>query len=579
MGAVRLGRISLRWCQWCNVPLVELEVCGACDRDSAPVELTPPGDYRPAFDFDIRRIRETVDGQFGEGVGRLLLPDGHLVVLNKCPGVDAMDEVVCDGMVLGTQVFEPGSGWRYVCRLEGALRIEDALERGWVRVYDDAVPFVQKGASLMAVGVLDADEGIKIGDEVIMVDESGKAIATGRARMTGSEMVAANRNAAVKTRWRSVKGEPPPEPKPATWDDAVRANAPALDERVEKARSYILRTTRRYEDLPVVVSVSGGKDSLATLLLVQDASLEPTLLFIDTGLEFPETIENVRRTAGDLPLLIEEAGDAFWRAVGHFGPPAKDFRWCCKTCKLGPTAKLVRERFPNGVLSFIGQRQYESAQRYEKGNVWRNPWVPGQVGASPIQRWPSLLVWLYLFSKGAEYNPLYERGMERIGCWLCPAADLAELETVKEHAPDWERWQELLASFARERELPGEWAGLGLWRWRVLPKGIGDFLTASGRRELLEICQERKMSGKEEPILTDEQEILVRELSCITGEGNDPEPARRKALYCVGCGICLSLCQNGALRIEGGRAHADPGRCVGCGECVHPCPVVEYSPR
>ena len=193
------------------------------------------------------------------------------------------------------------------------------------------------------------------------------------------------------------------------------------------------KTVNRYSELPVAVSISGGKDSLATLLLVLEAGIRPKLIFTNTGLEFPETVENVKRTAEkyDLEIYIGEAGDAFWRALEHFGPPAKDFRWCCKTCKLGPTASMIRQHFPDGVLSFIGQRQYESAQRYEKGNIWENPWVPGQIGASPIQNWPALLVWLYIFQQKGDYNPLYERGMERIGCWLCPASDLGEMEEVQ----------------------------------------------------------------------------------------------------------------------------------------------------
>ena len=33
------------------------------------VEITPPGDVRPAFEHDIEHIRSVVDKQFGEGTG------------------------------------------------------------------------------------------------------------------------------------------------------------------------------------------------------------------------------------------------------------------------------------------------------------------------------------------------------------------------------------------------------------------------------------------------------------------------------------------------------------------------------
>ncbi len=225
-----------------------------------------------------------------------------------------------------------------------------------------------------------------------------------------------------------------------------------------------------------MVSYSGGKDSLATLLLVLEAGIRPKLLFLDTGLEFPEPIENVRRTAQrhDLELICEEAGSAFWDNLDHFGPPGKDFRWCCKTCKLGPATRAIEENFEGEVLSFIGQRANESKQRAGKGRVWRNPWVPRQLGASPIQKWNALDVWLYIFREGAEYNPIYEAGADRIGCWLCPASDMAEYETLCSRHPDIGRWTDFLRRHARERNYPEDWVNFNLWRWRRPPAHLDE---------------------------------------------------------------------------------------------------------
>jgi len=234
-------------------------------------------------------------------------------------------------------------------------------------------------------------------------------------------------------------------------------------------------------------------------------------------------------------------------------------------------AKLIREHFPDGVLSFIGQRQYESSQRYEKGNVWRNPWVPGQVGASPIQNWPSLLVWLYLFQQGAEYNRLYERGLERIGCWLCPATDMGEFADIEKYAETSGLWQQALSRFAEERGLPPEWRGYGLWRWKVLPKGMLDFLRENG----IEAPTVRgPRPGEAQP--TAAELARLERFSCIS---DDAYAVRMKALRCMGCGICVSVCGAGALRIERGRVEVDPEKCTGCGKCLHPCVVVDFEPR
>lgn len=573
MGAVRLGRISLRWCMKCNLPLVELERCSICREESKPVDITPPGDYRPAFDHDIEQIRKTIDKKYGPGTGLAMIPEGNLVVLNKSPGVDILDEIVMQGRVLGSHVYEPGMGWRFICRIEGARRIASTITKSWAIVDEGAIPYIRKGASTMAVGVLDADPGIQIEDEVVVLSKDKVAISTGRARMTGQEMVQAEREAAIKSRWYKEVPESVELSSGQTWQDAVKGNERKLEKKRRKSKSHIRNTANRYSELPVAVSISGGKDSLATLLLVLGAGIRPKLIFTDTGLEFPETLDNVKKTAEkyDLELFIEEAGDAFWRALEHFGPPAKDFRWCCKTCKLGPTASLIRQHFPDGVLSFIGQRQYESAQRYEKGNVWENPWVPGQIGASPIQNWPALLVWLYIFQQKGDYNPLYERGMERIGCWLCPASDLGEIEEVQKHSTQNEQWQKALADHAEQKGLPKEWLEYGLWRWKVLPKGMADFLN----QNKIDIPAEKSRAGQDDA-LTVEEEVRIEQFSKIS---NDERSVRMKALYCVGCGICVSRCEFDALEIVDFKVEIDPEKCTGCGKCLHPCVVVDFSPR
>ncbi|UCG68751.1 MAG: hypothetical protein JSV09_13245, partial [Thermoplasmata archaeon] len=65
MGIVRLGRLALRWCFRCNLPVLESKECGICEKETKEVKLTPPGDVRPAFEGDLKLIREIIDIQFG----------------------------------------------------------------------------------------------------------------------------------------------------------------------------------------------------------------------------------------------------------------------------------------------------------------------------------------------------------------------------------------------------------------------------------------------------------------------------------------------------------------------------------
>jgi len=80
--------------------------------------------------------------------------------------------------------------------LTGAARLEP-LGRYIVRIGD----LLPKG-SLLAPGVVEADEQIRPGDEVILAGD--KAFGVGRARMSGWEMMRSRRGVAVEI--RHIKG-------------------------------------------------------------------------------------------------------------------------------------------------------------------------------------------------------------------------------------------------------------------------------------------------------------------------------------------------------------------------------------
>ncbi|MCK5292692.1 MAG: phosphoadenosine phosphosulfate reductase family protein [Thermoplasmata archaeon] len=624
MPAVRLGRLLLRWCNTCNLPILEEKHCGTCSQQTAEVKITPPGDIRPAFAADISLVREIIDSQFGKGTGQLFLPDDKVVVLNKVPHIDRMDEVILDGQVLGSLRFDPGKGYSFILRVEGGRRLAKDLSRGYIVVHEGAVEPISKKASAMVPGIKDASRSIKKGDEVVMLTEDRNAIAVGIARMSGKEMLELEKGAGVKNRWASDPRPPEVLPGGQTWDDAVAANDAGLSKVRKKAVRFIQRVTEEH-DLPVAVSFSGGKDSLATLLLVLEADIEPDILFIDTGLEFKETLDHVEAVAKefDLPLVIEKAGDSFWNNLDMFGPPGKDYRWCCKTSKLGPAARIIKEKYPGGVLSFIGQRRYESEQRAAKRSVWENPWVPLQLGASPIQNWTALHVWLYIFKMGVDYNPWYERGLDRIGCWLCPSSDLAEMEAVGSDIPDFKKWREFLEGYAERSGWGKDWVKFGGWRWKIPPQAIrellGDRKEAAKRppdpyefhlsegfgpcvmgisaegiftctldidrvKVFLNLVGEVEYDDVVRVALTDRITLFEEGVVILKAKDEDElhevsrivERIVRKAHSCVGCGTCLGQCSLGAIYLDG-VAWIDAEKCEHCGSCIGPCPAADFT--
>jgi phosphoadenosine phosphosulfate reductase len=628
---VHLGKMPLRWCAACDLPVLERSRCGRCGGGTVKVPVTPPGDIRPAFQFDIEMVREELDRQFGKGSGTAVIPDGRILLLSRSPSLDRMDEVIMAGLVIGALVFDlERLEFRFIARMEVARALigSGRLSRGWVKMDAGAIPSLKKGANALAPGVIDAAKDVLPGDEVLILDQDGKAVAVGSARMEAAEMLKNGRGVAVKTRWY---GDAVPldtsSKKPMDWDDVLEANKGYLDDMVKEAIVFISWAVKEH-NLPVAVSYSGGKDSLATLLLALEAGIRPKVLFVDTGLELKETVENVENIVKehDLELLKEDAGEAFWESLPHFGPPARDFRWCCKTCKLGPVSRLIKRNFPNGVLTFIGQRAYESVQRQGKGSVWRNPWVAAQVGASPIQEWTALLVWLYLFSRKAKANPLYERGHARIGCWLCPASDLGDMRLLEDN-PDSERFMGFLEGYAAARGLSEVWLSKALWRWRSLPKGLAHYekdfrptrsppaepgalrlVLAEGYNpctggisvegaftaplDMGRVGNMVSTVGKVRPLDDKGGAVVVMEAIDVFPEGaivvrgkDEAELKRRveavrrailRAMGCVGCGVCQGRCPKGAIALVDGKAVVDVALCVSCGLCGEKCPVTDF---
>ncbi len=570
---IRLGKLSLHHCDACNLPLIK-KTC-SCGNEGRKVEITPPGDVRPAFDFDKKLIEETIDGQFGDA----WLPE--VVILNATPAIDKKDEVIIDGRVAGNLVYDIWvKRFKFQPRPWYASLLK--VKKGYVVADDGALPYILKTANLMAPGVREADEGIKKRDEVIVLDKDGNVIATGMARMDGSDMVG-GRGMAVKIRWRGK--EEARKGKKISWNDVIEENRDVIQSMVGNEKRFIHSVIEKY-NLPYVVSFSGGKDSLATLLLLLDAGYEPDILFLNTGLEFDETVNHVYETAAKYGLEIKEgkAGEKFWEAIDFFGIPARDYRWCCKTCKLGVAAMLIKKNYPEGVLSFIGQRRYESKQRAEHGKIWKNPWVHGQIAASPIQNWTALHIWLYLFIKKARWNPLYEEGFSRIGCWLCPASDMAEFR-LKKHR-DWQRFEEKLKAFSSKHNLPKEWIELGLWRWRKPP---------GWSKIKYEIKEEREyvIEGNEERIenflriigdvkKVDKREYEINGIRVKIGkeiEASGKEKLVKDVIYrainCVGCGVCVAKCSQDAISIINGKAYISEN-CIHCLQCMEECPVIVF---
>ena len=584
-----LGKISLFWCKTCNVPVLARR-CARCGGKTEKVAVTPPGDIRPAFDRDIELINETVKRHFGCEI----IPKDKIVLLNNAPGYDRFDEIIMDGRVIGVLKYDvKKQEFLFLPRLFGArmLRLNGGKKR-FVEIAEDALPYILKGASVLMPGVVDFDEGIEEGDDVIVLCK-GEVVGVGSARLSGKEAKKRKKGMFVKVRRYAATEEVDMLTPGQDWAAVLDANSEIIEGHEKEAVEFIEGVVASHPGLPKTVAFSGGKDSLVTLLLVMKVIPDVAVIFTDTGIEFPETVEYTKRIVSDLGLtLIEErVEDGFWRGVEFFGPPGRDYRWCCKICKLGPTTKLILKHFPGGCVTFIGQRKYESEIRARSRRVWKTPWIPIQLGAGPIQHWTALHVWLYIMREGVEVNKLYQEGIERIGCWMCPASDVAELEILKRLHPDmWKKWNDVL----RESGITEDEIKYGLWRWRKPTEGVKRLAGELGI-EARERKRERKFKNIDFWRAANMTKIfgdvdVFQSFFSVNGirvlEDGTVETKKQglalvssvieRASSCFGCGVCLGQCKSGAIELREGKAWITDG-CTSCMKCHKRCPIVRYT--
>ena len=145
----------------------------------------------------LARVRGIADYQFDGVVGTTLFPDGVEVQRSRQTG--KVRHVYLDGELLATLKAREGL---YALTVKGAERLKQALPPPRMRVVvsNDVVEFVCAGRDAFARHVISADDAIRPGEEVLVVDASDRVLAVGKAALTGSEMSAFKRGVAVKVR-------------------------------------------------------------------------------------------------------------------------------------------------------------------------------------------------------------------------------------------------------------------------------------------------------------------------------------------------------------------------------------------
>ncbi len=613
------------WCRKCNIPLLE-EQCNICQEKGSRLEISAPGDLR----FSSRYEKNIIDNLILSSFGTNPLA-GKLTLLNKIPGEDKTDEVIVDGFRFGVLRFDMKElDFKLDLMIEGGKALIDSgINKKLVKISPKGRHL--SGKTIDGGEILESSDDIKKGDTVLVIDKnlSGFGVSYRKSQNLKSPGEAL-RIKKIDSRKIAFLSKNPSQ------QDIIRANAPHMKRLVRDAVNTIrgIASQKEFRDSPVFVSFSGGKDSLTTLDIARSAVKKPIkVFFVNTGIEFPETVEFARRfcKVNNIELIEVGAKDAFWENLKNFGPPAKDFRWCCKVCKLAPVNTVMEECTGGRCITIDGKRRYESFSRARIAPKEENPFIPGQVSVFPIRNWRAIEVWLYLYYRKLEYNPLYDTGFERVGCWLCPAELNAEYYNFRELHPElFARWNEYLLMWAKEHGLTDKFIEHGFWRWKCLPpkmhrlaEELGIDTVLKGTQETFSIvmiggvspCKsggytvEGKISGLlpseaqnianmlgESVFSSDIGVLLIRtktsnikffssgHISINAGSEQEAlslfENAAKQFIRvkkCTKCRVCLKVCPVGAIVLEPQLRVLK--ECIRCGKCTGSCVAARFNDR
>jgi len=162
----------------------------------------------------------------------------------------------------------------------------------------------------------------------------------------------------------------------------------------------------------VGVPFSGGKDSLASLILAKKALGDVKAIYVRTSHDMPQTEEYVGYVCRKLGVDLIIADAKFDLSSNPM--PTNQNRWCTAV-KLEALKKAVEEE---GIDTLIaGDRDGESRARRKRDFVlWR---VAKEI--FPIKHWSGAMVQLYDMMNGFRLHPLYYEGFYRLGCTICPS--------------------------------------------------------------------------------------------------------------------------------------------------------------
>jgi phosphoadenosine phosphosulfate reductase len=177
---------------------------------------------------------------------------------------------------------------------------------------------------------------------------------------------------------------------------------------------------QEYQD-EIVYACSFGAEGIVLIDLIQKVNPNAKIIFLDTGLHFPETydlIEKVKEKYPSLQIKMEKSklsleaqekwyGEELWKENPNL---------CCHIRKVAP----LKEALTTAKAWISGLRREQSPTRSDVQYINKDDKFK-KIKICPLIHWTWEEIMTYIELYKLPYNPLHDKGYPSIGCTPCTA--------------------------------------------------------------------------------------------------------------------------------------------------------------
>jgi phosphoadenosine phosphosulfate reductase len=197
----------------------------------------------------------------------------------------------------------------------------------------------------------------------------------------------------------------------AAWSLALRGEAPQA----------VLRWAVGQFGRKLTMATAFGAEGCCLIHMLAEIDPEVRIFNLDTGYQFPETLElreRIRERYGITVEYIRPEMTVEEYEAEHGGPMYRHRPdQCCHDRKLLPLRQAVA-----GYDAWVSAIRRDQTPDRAAADVVQGDAKFDLVKVNPLLWWSRKDVWTFITAHEIPYNPLHDHGFPSIGCWPCTQA-------------------------------------------------------------------------------------------------------------------------------------------------------------